>query len=54
MGDPNITRIEIHEYQWQLPDMGKDYHGFNLVYEPGNTLTMTGRIFGRFLPMPAS
>ena len=48
MGDPNITRIEIHEYQWQLPDMGKDYHGFNLVYEPGNTLTMTGRILKIF------
>lgn len=48
MGDPQITRIEIHEYQWQLPNMGKDYHGFNLVYEPGNTLTMTGRILKIF------
>ncbi len=48
MGDPTITRIEIHEYQWQLPNMGKDYHGFNLVYEPGNTLTMTGRILKVF------
>lgn len=48
MGDPNITRIEIHEYQWQLPNMGKDYHGFNLVYEPGNTITMTGRILKIF------
>ncbi len=48
MSDPKITRIEIHEYQWQLPKMGKDYHGFNLVYEPGNTLTMTGRILKVF------
>lgn len=48
MGDPKITRIEIHEYQWQLPNMGKDYHGFNLVYEPGNTLTMKGRILKVF------
>lgn len=48
MGDPKITRIEIHQYQWQLPNMGKDYHGFNLVYEPGNTLTMTGRVLKIF------
>ncbi|MBX3013571.1 MAG: hypothetical protein KF832_18770 [Caldilineaceae bacterium] len=48
MGDPKITRIEIHEYQWELPNMGKDYHGFNLIYEPGNTLPMKGRILKVF------
>ncbi len=44
MADPQIERIEIHEYSWTLPDMGKDYNGFNLVYEPGNQQKMGGRI----------
>jgi len=48
MSDPKITRLEIHEYQWQLPNMGKDYNGFNLVYEPGSTITNTGRILKLF------
>jgi len=48
MSDPKVTRLEIHEYQWQLPNMGKDYNGFNLIYEPGNTITNTGRILKVF------
>ena len=36
---PIITGIEIHEFEYSLPDMGTDYNGFNLVYEPGNVLT---------------
>jgi L-alanine-DL-glutamate epimerase-like enolase superfamily enzyme len=36
---PIITRIEIHEFEYQLQDTGTDYNGFNLVYEPGNVLT---------------
>ena len=36
---PIITGIEIHEFEYSLAEMGTDYNGFNLVYEPGNTLT---------------
>jgi L-alanine-DL-glutamate epimerase-like enolase superfamily enzyme len=35
---PIITGIEIHEFEYELEDMGTDYNGFNLVYEPGSTL----------------
>jgi len=35
---PIITGIEIHEFEYRLEDMGTDYHGFNLVYEPGHVL----------------
>ena len=44
MSDPKITRIEIHEYAWTLPNLGKDYNGFNLVYEPGAEAKMSGRV----------
>ena len=44
MADPKITKIEIHEYAWELHDLGKDYNGFNLVYEPGNTTPSGGYI----------
>jgi L-alanine-DL-glutamate epimerase-like enolase superfamily enzyme len=36
---PIISGIEIHEFEYQLRDMGTDYNGFNIVYEPGNVLT---------------
>jgi len=36
---PIITGIEIHEFEYELENMGTDYNGFNLVYEPGNVLT---------------
>ena len=37
-GKPRITSIEIHQFEWELKDMGTDYNGFNLIYQPGNTL----------------
>ena len=36
---PTITRIEVVEFSYPLPDVGTDDHGFNLVYSPGSTLT---------------
>ena len=48
MSDPKITRIEIHEYKWTLPEMGRDYNGFNLIYEPGATAQMTGYVMQMF------
>jgi len=42
MSDPIITRIEVHQFASFLPDIGRDYNGFNLVYEPGAKTTMGG------------
>jgi L-alanine-DL-glutamate epimerase-like enolase superfamily enzyme len=35
--EPEITRIESVEFAYPLEDLGTDQHGFNLVYDPGNT-----------------
>ncbi|MEM7131106.1 MAG: enolase C-terminal domain-like protein [Chloroflexota bacterium] len=32
---PIITRIEIHEFWFEITELGGDYNGFNSVYEPG-------------------
>ena len=42
MADPIITSLEIHQYEYSLKDLGKDYNGFNLVYTPGNSQKMGG------------
>ena len=41
-----ITRIDVHEFQWETPDLAQDdyYNGFNLVYKAGATLTRTEQI----------
>jgi len=44
MSDPIITRIEVHQFATDLPDLGRDHDGFNLVYEPGARARMTGHI----------
>jgi len=44
MTDPRIERVEIHEYSYELPELGKDYNGFNLVYEPGGSVPSGGYI----------
>lgn len=36
---PIITAIEVHEFEYELANMGTDYNGFNMVYEPGSVLT---------------
>ena len=41
---PRITRIQVHQYAWELADMGTDYNGFNQVYQPGNRLPMRGHV----------
>ncbi|HXF64213.1 MAG TPA: enolase C-terminal domain-like protein, partial [Caldilineaceae bacterium] len=48
MGDPKITKIEIHEYEYTLENMGRDYNGFNLVYEPGGKIALRGKILRIF------
>src|SRR5262245_61497246 len=44
MPEPIITKIELHEYEFTLSDLGTDYNGFNLVYVPGSTLQRKGYI----------
>ncbi|MCY3900976.1 MAG: hypothetical protein OXF86_20540 [Caldilineaceae bacterium] len=44
MADPIITKIEIHTYESERVNLGKDYNGFNLVYEPGSRIKPQGSI----------
>lgn len=42
MADPIITGLEVHEWSSRLPELGTDYNGFNLVYEPGGSVPISG------------
>ena len=42
MADPIITRVEVHQFASELQDIGRDYNGFNLVYEPGARTPLPG------------
>jgi L-alanine-DL-glutamate epimerase-like enolase superfamily enzyme len=42
---PRITRLEVHQYGWELSDVGRDYNGFNMVYEAGSKLQFKGFVF---------
>ncbi len=44
MAEPKITRIEVHEYEYTLPSLGRDYNGFNLIYVPGSAVTGRGHV----------
>lgn len=48
MADPIITKFEVHQWKSSLKDMGYDYNGFNLVYEPGGSAPMGGYILKVF------
>ena len=41
---PKITRVEVFQYAYDVPDMGTDYNGFNSVYEAGSTAHNTGYV----------
>jgi hypothetical protein len=32
---PIITSVEVHEFWYETTNLGRDYNGFNSVYEPG-------------------
>jgi len=36
-----IKRVEVHEFAYELPDLGMDSSGFNLVYQPSNKLKLS-------------
>ena len=38
MAAPKITQIELVIFEHEIQDMGRDYNGFNLVYEKGSVL----------------
>tara|TARA_B100000029_G_scaffold513355_1_gene612698 strand:- start:194 stop:1366 length:1173 start_codon:yes stop_codon:yes gene_type:complete len=38
---PVITKVEAIQYEYTLDQVGKDYNTFNMVYEPGGSLTQT-------------
>ncbi len=44
MAEPYITGIEVHEYAYTLEELGRDYNGFNLVYEPGGRAAAKGYV----------
>ena len=44
MADPIITKIETHTYEYETENLGKDYNGFNTVYEPGNRMKSQGNV----------
>ena len=44
MADPIITKIEVHTYESERENLGADYNGFNIVYEPGNRIKQQGNV----------
>jgi L-alanine-DL-glutamate epimerase-like enolase superfamily enzyme len=36
-----IDRVEVHEFAFELADAGWDAGGFNIVFDPGNTLSLS-------------
>jgi L-alanine-DL-glutamate epimerase-like enolase superfamily enzyme len=45
MAAPKITKLEFITYEYQVQDMGRDYNGFNTVYEKGAAQTSRPTIF---------
>ena len=48
MTDPRVTKLEIHEFRHEIPDMAHDEDGFNMVYEPGGRLQAGGQVLRLF------
>ena len=44
MTKPEITKLELVTYEYQIQDMGRDYNGFNQVYEAGSVEIMRDTI----------
>lgn len=41
---PRITRVTVHQYAFELDDVGADYNGFNMVYLKGSKLRPKGYV----------
>ena len=48
MTDPKITKLEIHQFRYEMTNRGYDADGFNMVYEPGARLQFTGHVLRLF------
>jgi L-alanine-DL-glutamate epimerase-like enolase superfamily enzyme len=42
---PRINRLTVHEYTWELDDVGTDRNGFNMVYLKGARSRHKGYVF---------
>ncbi|HEX5415045.1 MAG TPA: mandelate racemase, partial [Chloroflexota bacterium] len=43
--NPRITKLTVHQYAWELDDVGTDYNGFNTVYLKGGKSRSKGYVF---------
>lgn len=41
---PTITAVEVTSFEFTLDQVGRDYNGFNLVFEPGGRLAQSGHV----------
>jgi len=42
---PRISKLTVHQYAYDLADVGTDYNGFNMVYLKGSKATHKGYVF---------
>ena len=42
--EAKITKVEVTTYEFELENVGKDYNGFNMVFEPGAVLKQQGSV----------
>ena len=45
MAAPRITRLSVHQFEYELRDRGSDYNGFNAIYEPGARRQARAQVF---------
>ncbi len=45
MNNPKINKLEIIVFEHEIPDLGTDYNGFNVIYEKGAVLKRNLSIF---------
>src|SRR5215216_5284951 len=41
---PKITRLEVHQFAWEVSGLGIEDNGFNAVYQPGARGRQTGYV----------
>ncbi len=44
MPDLTISAVKLYQFGYETVDLGTDYNGFNLVYEPGSRIPASGNI----------
>ena len=41
---PKITKVDVVSYRHTIKEVGRDYNTFNMVYEPGGSISRRGNI----------